>query len=181
MLLKTIRLTLREINLTDIPGIHNLLSLPETDEFNTLGIPDSIESTAGIVLDWLENGKKENRSYTFFIETTDTNEFIGVIALNPGKLSYKKAEVWLKINSIYWNNGYGTEAMKALIQFAFTDLKLHRIEAGCAIGNIASKNLLEKSGMILEGLFRANLPIRGEWVDNLKFAILDTDFENAAE
>lgn len=53
MLLKTSRLVLRELTPADIPTIHELLSLPKTDEFNTLGIPDSIASTEKIVLEWL--------------------------------------------------------------------------------------------------------------------------------
>ncbi len=177
MLLTTTRLTLREVNLVDIPVIHTLLSLTETDRFNTLGIPESLEATSEIVMGWLEDKKEVDRCYTFCMELKDNHQFIGLIALNMGKRTYKKAEVWVKIHSDHWNKGYTTEAMQTLLKFAFRELKLHRVEAGCAIGNIASKRVLEKAGMIQEGLFRANLPIRGEWVDNLKFAILDSDFE----
>ena len=181
MLLTTTRLTLREVTLMDIPVIHALLSLPETDRFNTLGIPESLEATAEIVMGWLEDKNETDHSYTFCMELNDSNQFVGLIALNLGKHTFKKGEVWVKIHSNYWNKGYTTEAMLALLKFAFTELKLHRVEAGCAVGNIASKRVLEKAGMIQEGLFRANLPIRGEWIDNLKFAILDSDFEKQAQ
>jgi [ribosomal protein S5]-alanine N-acetyltransferase len=55
-------------------------------------------------------------------------------------------------------------------------LRLHRIEAGCAVENIPSIKVLEKAGMTREGLKRKKLPIRGEWKDNYFYAILEEDF-----
>lgn len=62
------------------------------------------------------------------------------------------------------------------MDFGFNDLKLHRIEAGCAVENIASSKVLEKVGMTKEGMKRKKLPIRGEWKDNYLYAILEEDF-----
>jgi ribosomal-protein-alanine N-acetyltransferase len=178
MQFQTKRLTLREVSLADLTAIHELLSLPETDQFNTLGIPATTDVTAELVMGWLEeNRSTERNSYILSLEIAETRQFIGLIALYMGKPKYKKGEVWFKVHSSYWNKGYTTEALHCILQFAFKELDLHRIEAGCAIGNTASKRVLEKVGMIQEGILRKNLPIRGEWVDNFKFAILDTDFE----
>jgi ribosomal-protein-alanine N-acetyltransferase len=178
MQFQTKRLTLREVSLADLSAIHELLSLPETDQFNTLGIPETTDVTAELVMGWLEeNRNTERNSYILSLEITETHQFIGLIALYLGKAKYKKGEVWFKIHSSYWNKGYTTEALHRILQFAFKELNLHRIEAGCAVGNTASKRVLEKVGMIQEGLLRKNLPIRGQWVDNFKFGILDSDFE----
>lgn len=178
MRLQTTRLTLREVLLTDLKPVHELLSLKETDEFNTLGIPETIETTAGWVLEWSEEKKTNPRNfYTFSIDLNTDNKFIGLIALNLAKANYKKGKIWLKLHSNYWNQGYGTESLKEMLKFGFRQLQLHRIEAGCAVQNIPSKKIIEKAGMIQEGLFRANLPIRGQWVDNYEFAMLDTDYE----
>jgi ribosomal-protein-alanine N-acetyltransferase len=182
MLFQTKRLTLREVSLADLTAIHELLSLPETDQFNTLGIPETTDVTAELVMGWLEENKNpERNSYILSLEITETHQFIGLIALYMGKPKYKKGEVWFKMHANHWNKGYTTEALNRILQFAFTELNLHRIEAGCAVGNTASKRVLEKVGMIQEGLLRKNLPIRGEWVDNFKFAMLDTDFELLAK
>lgn len=54
-------------------------------------------------------------------------------------------------------------------------LKLHRIEAGCAVGNIASIKVLEKAGMIREGRLRQVLPLKSGWSDNFQYSILETD------
>ena len=178
MYLQTTRLTLREVLLTDLQAIHELLSLKETDQFNTLGIPKTIENTAEWVLGWTEEKKATPRNYyTFSVELTADRSFIGLLALHLGATNYKKGKIWLKLHSNHWNKGYATEAAGELLQFGFKQLQLHRIEAGCAVENTASKRVLEKLGMVQEGLFRANLSIRGEWIDNYEFAILDTDFE----
>jgi ribosomal-protein-alanine N-acetyltransferase len=105
-------------------------------------------------------------SYTFIIKLVQTNQFIGLIALNLGKPNFKIAEVWYKLHTAYWRQGYTKEALATLLKFAFLDLKLHRIEAGCAVGNIASIKVLENAGMTREGRKRKVLPIRGEWIDN---------------
>jgi ribosomal-protein-alanine N-acetyltransferase len=178
MQFQTKRLTLREVSLADLTAIHQLLSLPETDQFNTLGIPETTDVTAELVMGWLEeNRNPERKSYIFSMELLETHEFIGLIALYIGKSDYKKGEVWFKVHSNFWNKGYTTEALQRILQFSFTELLLHRMEAGCAIGNTASKRVLEKVGMIQEGLRRKNLPIRGQWMDNFEFAMLDSDFE----
>ncbi len=56
--------------------------------------------------------------------------------------------------------------------------RLHKVEAGVAIGNIKSIRVLEKTGMTREGLRRKILPIRGEWVDNYHYAIVESDKRN---
>ena len=68
------------------------------------------------------------------------------------------------------------EALNKLLDFGFNDMRLHRIEAGCAVENIASSKVLEKVGMTKEGMKRKKLPIRGEWKDNYFYAILEEDF-----
>lgn len=176
-MLKTNKLNIRELTSADIHKIHELHSLPETDEFNTLGLPEKIQATEKILEDWLTGQKQKPRnSYVFRIDKNEDNSFVGLIAMNLGKVSYRSAEVWFKIHKDFWRKGYTTEALTKLLEFGFNELKLHRIEAGCAVENIASSKVLEKVGMIREGMKRKNLPIREEWKDNYFYAILEEDF-----
>lgn len=152
-------------------------SLPETDRYNTLGVPETIQETKKIIDDWC-SGQMANPGalYVYCLSLATTNQFIGLIGLTPGKLNYKTAEAWYKIHFNHWGNGYATEALSNLISHGFNDLGLHRIEAGCAVENLASVNVLEKVGMTREGIKRKQLPIRGEWKDNYFYAILEEDF-----
>ncbi len=176
-MLKTNQLNIRELTSADIHNVHELHSLPETDEFNTLGLPENIQTTERILADWLTGQKQEPRSsYVFSIHKNDDNSFVGLIAMNLGKVNYRNAEVWFKIHKDFWRKGFTTEALIKLLEFGFKELKLHRIEAGCAVENIASSKVLEKAGMTREGMKRKNLPIREEWKDNYFYGILEEDF-----
>ncbi len=170
------RITLRLIKMSDLNSIHELHLLPETDEFNTLGIPQNINDTKSIIQSWIaENKLNKIKNYTFAIETKSDENFIGLFGLKLGDEKYKRGEVWYKIHSDHWNKGYATESLKAVIHFGFENLNLHRIEAGCAVENIGSIKVLEKAGMIREGRGRQVLPLKSGWSDNFEYSILDTD------
>ncbi len=174
--ISTKRIKLRLIELSDLNSIHKLHSLPETDEFNALGIPQNIEETKSVIEPWIAENKLDKiKNYTFAIENRMDKEFIGLFGLKLGNAKYKRGEVWYKIHSDYWKKGYATESLKAVINFGFENLKLHRIEAGCAVENIGSFKVLEKGGMIREGRLRQVLPLKSGWSDNFEYSILETD------
>ena len=79
------------------------------------------------------------------------------------------------IGATYANAGYMTEAVRAVIPFAFDQLGLHRLEAACLPPNAASLKLLEKTGFKREGIARRYLKINGVWQDHVLYALLDTD------
>ena len=177
--LQTERLKLTPITLSDLARIHELHSLPETDEFNTLGIPENLDQTEGIIREWIaKNNSGHNRNFTFKVELIESKTFVGLISLNLGKPKFQIAEVWYKFHSNFWNKGYATESLKKILCFAFRELNLHRVEAGCAVDNIASIRTLEKVGMTREGRKRKVLPLKDGWSDNFEYAILSTDFES---
>ncbi|NNF33954.1 MAG: GNAT family N-acetyltransferase [Saprospiraceae bacterium] len=170
------RTRLRLIEFSDVEAIHELHSLPETDEFNALGIPQDIEETKSIIEAWIaENGLDIIKNYTFAIENKLNSDFIGLFGLKLGSEKYKLGEVWYKIHSDYWNNGIATEVLARMIDFGFDELMLHRIQAGCAVDNIGSIKVLEKVGMIREGIGRKILPLKSGWSDNFAYSILETD------
>lgn len=172
----TSRTRLRLIEPTDLMAIHVLHSFPETDEFNTLGIPEDIEDTAAIIAPWMEAHRSSPiQHYTLAIEHLEDLQVIGLFGLNLGAPNYHSAEVWYKLHRDYWNVGLGTEVLARMIEFGFEELQLHRIQAGCAVDNIGSIKVMEKVGMTREGRRRQILPLKTGWSDNFEFAILESD------
>lgn len=108
MELQTEGLVLQELSLADVNDVHHLHSLPEeVDEFNTLGVPQSIQVTEMLLKDWLVQKRVTPRaSYTFSIKLIETNQFIGLIALRLGKVDFMIGEVWYKLHPRYWKLGY---------------------------------------------------------------------------
>lgn len=174
--LKTKRLILRPISESDIENVYNLQSLEETARYNTSKIPENLNETKITVENWiLENNKEKPKKFTFAIDLMDDEKFIGLIGINLGKEHYRNAEIWFQFDYRFWNKGYATESLRKIIEFCFEDLKLHRIEAGCAVDNIGSFSVLEKVGMQREAHTRQLLPLKSGWSDNYGYAILSSD------
>jgi len=176
MNIESTRLLLTEIIWADLDNIHALHSIPEVDEFNTLGIPKNIEETREVIRQIIDEPRSKRRVHiSWRIETKNPVEFIGLAGMVLSTEKYSRCEIYYKLLPAQWRQGYATEVSKALIKSGFEDFKLHRIGAGVATENKQSIKVLEKCGMIREGLCRKILPIRGEWVDNYEYAILEDD------
>ena len=77
--ISTERIKLRLIELSDLNSIHKLHSLPETDEFNALGIPQNIEETKSVIEPWIAENKLDKiKNYTFAIENRMDKELLEV-------------------------------------------------------------------------------------------------------
>ena len=177
IVLKSERLILREINANDLDFMHHLHTIPEVDQYNTLGIPEDKLVSEKLLNDWLVTFAELPRKRYVFIMENSNQLPIGLLGLNLGKPNYANAEIWYKLDPDFWAKGYATEAVKTILDFGFNQLQLHRIEAGCAVENTGSIKVLEKAGFTKEGHTRKLLPIRGVWHDNFGFAILEEDWQ----
>lgn len=108
---------------------------------------------------WIEHcqhnyRKRKHDGYEFAIELKSESKLIGGIGLSKIKPDQGTATIGYWINPKYQRKGYGSEALKAVLDFAFNELKLRRIEAEVFVGNPSSGKLLEKFGAKKEGLKR---------------------------
>jgi [ribosomal protein S5]-alanine N-acetyltransferase len=119
------------------------------------------------------------REYSFGIYDMKSKQLIGHIALYALKrLPYSSAFIGYSLDEKFTRRGIASEAVSVIRQFAFNELKLHRIEAYVAPENIASIKVLENNGFKQEGLLRKLLYINGYWIDHYLYAILDEEFRN---
>lgn len=174
--IETERLLFSEISKDDLENIHGLHSIAEVDEYNTLGIPETIEETEKLIEPIIQSRFKTPRdSYTWKICLKDSNQFVGLAGFSLSNDKFKLGEIYYKLHPDYWGNGYATEVAKQLVKIGFDNFDLQKVEAGVATENLKSIRVLEKIGMTREGLRRKILPIRGEWKDNFHYAIVKTD------
>ncbi len=179
MNLESERLQLIEISWEDLDNIHHLHSIAEVDEFNTLGIPENAEETKEVIRPIIDDQELPiRRLYMWKIVEKRSDVFLGVCGLTLSRDKFRLGEIYYKLRPMYWGRGYATEVAKTLIKSGFEDFNLHKVEAGVATENKASIRVLEKAGMIREGLRRKILPIRGEWLDNFHYAIVEDDPRN---
>ncbi|MBU8919269.1 GNAT family N-acetyltransferase [Bacillus sp. FJAT-29953] len=117
---------------------------------------------------------KNDTEYNFGIFTTDNDELIGTIGLYRILLDpLQSAIIGYSLSKNHNGKGYATEAVKLVLDYAFTTLKLHRIEAGVMQHNIGSIRVLEKAGFEKEGISKSNVKINGKWEDHQVLAIIN--------
>jgi len=101
---------------------------------------------------------------------------IGNIAVVDDKVKIKTKAMGYVLGEQFWNNGYMSEALTRVIDFLFETTDVNRIEAEHDVSNPGSGRVMEKSGMIFEGVLRkAGLNNQGI-VDIAVYSILRSDF-----
>ncbi len=117
-----------------------------------------------------------DRAYPFLIfRDTDGAMVGGVTLANVRRGIVQAGTIGYWTGEPYARRGYMTAALRVLLPSLFGELNLHRIEAACIPGNLASIRVLEKSGFAREGLARRYLCINGIWQDHLLFGMLHDD------
>ncbi|ANC77312.1 alanine acetyltransferase [Fictibacillus phosphorivorans] len=127
----------------------------------------------------MEERKEKGLGYSFGIFLQDTQELIGQIGLfKIERGPAQKGMVGYSLDKVHNGKGYMTQALSLLIDFAFHELKLHRIEAEVMPQNMGSIHLLLKAGFHKEGISKKNVKINGRWEDHQVLAILnEEDFD----
>lgn len=152
IVLTTDRLILRTWKNSDIPLMATISSDPLVMEH--FPAMQGITATQAMV-DHI-NQHYEKFGYALYaVETKDTQEFIGFVGLNhppfeipnfqPKSLSI--VEIGWRLSSGHWGNGYATEAAKAVLHYAFTELNLGEIISFTVVANTKSRRVMEKIGL----------------------------------
>jgi RimJ/RimL family protein N-acetyltransferase len=173
-ILKTERLLLRDFRLTDAKEVQRLAGATEVAKGTF--VPHPYED--GIAESWIERQKKEfeEGSITnFAIVLAAADTLIGSIGLilaeqhQWGQLGY-----WIGVP--YWNQGYCTEAVLAVMDYGFNELGLNRIWAPHFKSNPASGRVLQKAGMQYEGSQREHYKRFGRYEDAELYGLLKREY-----
>jgi ribosomal-protein-alanine N-acetyltransferase len=168
---ETKRLLLRNITMDDATDYFDFASDPQVSVFTTWDTHQTIAESQDFIHKVL--GKYETKSaYHWGIIDKSTGKLIGRTGFIRWDADHQKTE----ISSRYWNQGVITEATKNIIKYGFEKLDLNRIEGRCNHNNVGSGRVMEKLGMKFEGTLREQMKIKGEFVDQRMYAILNKDF-----
>ncbi|MDL2233065.1 GNAT family N-acetyltransferase [Ruminococcaceae bacterium OttesenSCG-928-L11] len=153
--LETERLTLRAFRRDDIPRYLPMIRDPDVRQFLGGGVNDLTNDRH--VENWLRNinGRllQSKTVFTWCVEYKPEQQNIGRIDLG-GFVRKSMADLAYYIAKDYWNRGIATEAVNRVVEFGFSQLKLHRIQAIVQTENIASLKVLQKAGFEAEGILR---------------------------
>jgi RimJ/RimL family protein N-acetyltransferase len=180
-LLETKRLILRPFQLSDAKEVQRLAGVKEIAS-TTLNIPHpypdgAAEAWISTHQDTYEAGKGVVYAITYRV----VSHLVGAISLMDLSQGHQ-AELGYWIGSPHWNRGYCTEAARALMQFGFERLGLHRIHARHLSRNPASGRVMQKLGMQYEGKRRQHVEKWGVFEDLEMYGILKAEWEaNSAQ
>ena len=171
--LTTDRLILREFTRSDWKAVHEYASDPDVVRYMTWG-PNSKEDSHFFiqrVISYQEENPRRNHEFAVILKAED--RLIGSCGLYVSNPDHQEAWIGYCFNRHFWGKGYATEAIKALLEFGFSKLGLHRIFATTQPDNVASAHVLGKVGMRREGHLRQHLCVKGKWRDSFLYAVLD--------
>jgi RimJ/RimL family protein N-acetyltransferase len=174
MELRTRRLLLRELALTDAEASHRYESVAEVVRFQSHGVRTLEECRAYIRAGLAAVAEKPRRVFDLAVTLDDT--FIGRVGLAVKDPASKQGMLWWVIDPAHQGQGYATEAAAALLAFGFEYVGLHRIYIDVDPANTSSIRVGEKLGMHREAHLRENTFLKGEWVDSVILAILDREW-----
>ncbi len=172
--LTTARLVLRPFALADAPDVRRLCNVREI-ALNTLLIPHPYPE--GLAEHWISSQEESfanGEVVTFAITVGAGGDLAGAIGLRIQRES-DRAEIGYWIGVHFWGRGFATEAAKAVVQYGFDRLALHRIHAEHFTRNASSGRVLQKIGMRHEGTMRQAHKKWSEYVDTELYAILRSD------
>ena len=113
-------------------------------------------------------------------ELAATGQLVGDCTLFWLSRAHQQGEIGFIFHPAFQGRGLATEAAAALLRLGFEGLGLHRIIGRCDGRNRASAGVMERNGMRREAHLIENEFVKGEWTDELIYAILQREWEGSA-
>ena len=160
--LVTERLTLRELLLSDAPDVLIFRGDPEVQKYD-----DPILHNVGEVQAFIEEIRAEytaQEGLAWAVTLNNSDTVLGLFGFHHWNKYHRRAEVGYGLARVYWGQGIGSEAVRAIVRFGFEQMDLNRIYAGTIADNHESVRLLEKVGFQREGTRRKH-----SWEDDGTF------------
>ena len=152
--IETQRLLLRRFAQSDAQDMFkNWAGDDEVTKYLTWPTHPSVEVSTCVIMIW-EKEYELLRSYQWCIELKEIGEAIGGISVANLKEDIDAVEIGYCIGRKFWGRGIAAEALGALIPFFFNEMQVNRVEARHDRNNAASGRVMEKCGLMREGMKR---------------------------
>ena len=175
--IETDRLVLRKFNLDDANNMfRNWASDKEVTKYLTWSTYTSIEEAEKIIGMWIKDYYSQD-FYQWCIELKESGEAIGSISVVNIKEDICSVELGYCIGQKYWGQGITSEAFAALIPFFFEEVQVNRIEARHDINNLKSSRVMEKCGLIKEGVQKQGIKSNSGISDSVIYGLVRDDWK----
>lgn len=173
--IRTDRLLIRTLEMKDKEDFFKYRSMPEVYKYQSLR-PKNISEIEEFINRNMAVCLNAANSWLQLAVCLNEGQMIGDMGIHF--LDDDQVEIGYTLSPEYQGNGYAQEAVKAVINYAFIDLKKHRIIASVDPDNIKSIQLLEKIGFRKEAHFIKSFHMNDQWYDDCIFALLEDEWKS---
>lgn len=171
------RVSLHTIEEADLDLLNENVNDPRVRRPLTSATPRTMASTEEFYEDVVSDDDSVN--LLICVEGDDGDpEAVGDVALFKLHERTRWGELAIAIHPDHWGEGYGTAASRLLVEYAFDERNLNRVQARVMATNDASRRIWETIGFEQEGRLRENQFVDGEYVDTLYFGLLESEWRD---
>lgn len=130
----------------------------------------SLPVTVGEHQRWYESITQRSDAVVFSVLANDNGHYLGNVWLWGVHNVHRHAELRVLLGPGAKGKGYGTDAVRGLLRFAFSDLNLHKVFLSVLADNLAAVRAFEKAGFLREGTLKDEFFVDGRYCDALRMA-----------
>jgi RimJ/RimL family protein N-acetyltransferase len=175
--LSGVGVTLRELRSADAPALLALLTTEEVTRFISPP-PTTVEGFERFI-SWAQRERTAGRYVCFAVVPAGYQTAVGLFQIRQLDPTFTTAEWGFALGSAFWGSGLFLAGAAPVLDFAFTQIGVHRLEARAAVANGRGNGALRKLGAFQEGVLRRSFLRRGEYMDQALWAILADDWRQA--
>lgn len=174
--IKTSRLHIRPLTLTDLVNFHSYRSNPAVTKYQGFDVMTKEQAARFIEENSVLNFGDAGKWVQFGIENIQTKQLIGDCAIKFDLYDPRIAAIGITISPVEQKKGFAKEALWGILSFLFETKEIHRLVEIVDADNIASIGLLRSIGFRQEGHFIENIFFKGKWGSEMQFAMLKKEW-----
>jgi RimJ/RimL family protein N-acetyltransferase len=171
------QVTLRALRLDDAESLLTMLTTEEVTRF--ISPPPTTLDGFRRFIAWTHREQAAGRYVCFAVVPHGMETAVGLFQVRSLEPGFGTAEWGFILGSAFWGTGMFIDGAREVVDFAFETLGVHRLEARAAVRNGRGNGALRKLGAVQEGVLRRSFLRRGEYLDQVLWAILDDEWQQA--
>jgi len=171
------QVVLRELRAEDAASLFALLTTEEVSRF-ILPPPTTVAGFEKFIA-WSHNQRQAGTFACFAVTVAGYDTAVGIFQVRSLEAGFQTAEWGFAIGSDFWGTGVFQDGATLVLDFAFDTIGVRRLEARAAIKNGRGNRALQKLGAVQECRLRKSFQKNGEYLDQVLYAMLDTDWRGS--
>lgn len=175
-ILRTERLILRPFRLSDARDYYSVLASSKAVTQYMLFQPHNTMAESQASMIKIQRLYTQGACYRWAVTRAEEDRLIGTIALLGFDAQDNSCSFAYMLGEAFWGQGYGTEMLKAALDYAFSQLSVNVVKADHFSENAASGAVMKKAGMQCTGMVPGKYEKNGKWYDAITYQITSEDF-----